>query len=347
MTDKTRSQYVADQITASLRARNPLIVVVTREEGRVEPYLFEAAATAGYVTQYWDVAQGFTDNGGRVIGSPDDQDIRGALATIKARALGERPGDRTVWVLRDPLPWLSGLPGAVPTRELRNLARLLPGTVPERSQAIILLTTSANIPPELAAHATVIDWPLPDRDEIAKLLDSAVRNLPKEYQAGALKNGSRDAAIDAAVGLSGEEADACFAKSLVQLRRVDPALVTNEKKSIISKERILEWFDPLPGGLDWVGGLENLKAWLKSRAAAYSPEARAYGIPAPRGTFIFGVSGCGKSLLCKAIATAWGIPLIRFDVGALKSKYVGESEQNIRRAFQIIEALGRCVVWFD
>lgn len=348
MTDKTISQIVGEQITAGLRARTPLTIVVTREEGRVEPYIFEAAAAAKYATQTWDVAQGFADISGKIIGTPEDRDIGTALETIRARATGERPGERTVWILRDPTLWLSGLPGAVPTRALRNLARLLPGVVPDRSQAIILLTTSAaNIPTELLAHAKVFDWPLPDRPEIDKIIEAAINNLPKDVQAGALKNGSRDAAVNAAIGLSGEEADACFSKSLVQFRRIDPAVITKEKKGIISKERILEWCDPLPGGLDWVGGLENLKTWLKSRTAAFSDAARAYGLPLPKGTFIFGVSGCGKSLLCKAIATYFGWPLIRFDVGALKSKYVGESEQNIRRAFQIIEALGRCVVWFD
>jgi AAA+ superfamily predicted ATPase len=321
-------------------------VVITREEGRVEPYLFEAAAAANYTTTTWDVAQGLADISGKITG-PDQQDPGTALNTIRARATGEQRGERTMWIMRDLLPWLSGPGGAAPLRQLRNLARLLPGVAPDRAQAIVILSAGGDLPPELAAHATVIDWPLPDRSEIAALLDTAVQSLPADVKAGALKNGSRDAAIDAAVGLTGEEASSCYAKSLVQLRRVDPKAVAQEKKRVISRERVLEWHDPLEGGLDWVGGLETLKAWLKSRAAAYSPEARAYGVPAPKGTFIFGVSGCGKSLLCKAIATAWGIPLIRFDVGALKSKYVGESEQNIRKAFKIIEAMGRCVVWFD
>jgi SpoVK/Ycf46/Vps4 family AAA+-type ATPase len=62
---------------------------------------------------------------------------------------------------------------------------------------------------------------------------------------------------------------------------------------------------------------------------------------------LVGVPGCGKSLTAKAIATAWGVPLLRVDLGALKSKYVGESEGNLRKAFRVIEAIGRCVVWFD
>jgi len=187
---------------------------------------------------------------------------------------------------------------------------------------------------------------LPDREEIAALLDATVASLPEELQAKAV-NGSRDAAIDAAVGLSGEEAQATFARSLVQLKKIDPAIIAAEKQRVVAREGVLEWFDPIPGGLEAVGGLDNLKSWLSSRSAAYSPAAREYGLPAPKGALLVGVPGCGKSLTAKAIATAWGVPLLRLDLGALKSKYVGESEGNLRKAFGVIEAIGRCVVWLD
>lgn len=110
---------------------------------------------------------------------------------------------------------------------------------------------------------------------------------------------------------------------------------------------MLEWFDPLPGGIDAVGGLDVLKGWLAQRRLAYSPKARAYGLPSPKGAFLVGPPGTGKSLTAKAIATAWGVPLLRLDMGALKSKFVGDSEANIRKAFATIEAIGRCVVWID
>jgi SpoVK/Ycf46/Vps4 family AAA+-type ATPase len=224
---------------------------------------------------------------------------------------------------------------------------LLPGVKSDCSQAIILLCAGGDLPPELAAHATVIEWPLPDRDEIGGILDATIKNLPESVRAKALTNGTRDAAIDAAVGLSGEEANSCYAKSLVQLGRVDPATVSQEKKRVISRERALEWHDPLPGGLSWVGGLEGVKSWIKSRAVAWTAKARAYGLPKLRGIFLTGISGCGKTLIAKAIAAALGVPLIRWDLNAARSKYVGESEGNIRRSLQTIEATGKCVVLID
>ena len=337
-----KSKTMAADVSALLRARNPVLWIVTREEARVERYLMEAAAAAGYVPWCWDVAQGCTDMTGRkqTIGGTDPGDM---LATIAARAEGAR--ERGVWIMRDLAPWLEGPIGITTTRALRNLARMLPGVARDSAQAIVVLTPRAVVPEELMGHATVIEWPLPDREEIADVLDAAVEALPDEMQLGA--NGAREAAIDAAVGLTGEEAAACYARSLVQLRRIDPTLVASEKKRVVTRERILEWFDPLPGGLDAVGGLDLLKNWLGTRALAYSPAARAYGLPAPKGALLVGVPGTGKSLTAKAVATAWGIPLLKVDLGALKSKFVGESEANLRKAFGVIESVGRCIVWLD
>jgi len=342
----SKSQAVAEDVNSLLRAGNPLLWIVSREEQRVEKYLFEAAAAAGFLTRAWDIAAGMTnvdgtpltDRYGQPIGSGDPD---GALDAIR-----ERSGERSVWIMRDLPVWLQPPVGAATLRRLRNLVQWLPSQPRDSAQAIIVISPSAEVPAELSNIATVIDWPLPDREEIAALLQATIETLPDELQESVV-NGSRDAAIDAAVGLSGEEAQATFARSLVQLRRIDPAVIAAEKKRVVAKGGVLEWFDPLPGGLDAVGGLDNLKSWLVSRASAYSPAARDYGLPSPKGALLVGVPGCGKSLTAKAIGTAWRVPIIRLDLGALKSKYVGESEGNLRQALSQITAIGRCVVWLD
>jgi hypothetical protein len=339
----TKGQEIAADIAALLRARNPLIWITTREEARVERLLFEAAASVNYEVQTWDIAQGTAG----IDGKKPDANLRdpGDVMNVIRTAADTASPKRTAWIFRDLPIWLGGPPGATPLRQLRNLARYLPGVPRDAAQAMIIITPSSDVPPELANHATVIEWPLPDRAEIAAIFDAAIESLPEEMRAASL--GARDAAIDSAIGLTGEEAASCFARSLVQLRKVDPASVAKEKRRVIAREKVLEWFDPLPGGLDAVGGLENLKAWLVSRSSAYSPAARAYGLPAPKGALLAGIPGCGKTLTAKAIATAWGVPLLRVDLGAIKSKFVGESENNLRKAFRVIETVGRCVVWFD
>jgi SpoVK/Ycf46/Vps4 family AAA+-type ATPase len=344
----SKGKIIAADVSALLRARNMLLWIVTREEERTELLMIEACASAGYIPQTWDVAQGFCDMNGKVTNAavvdPGD-----AIGSLMDAISGDRYGknERTVTLMRDLPVWISGAQGAATLRKLRNFARQASSATPDRAQAIIILSPSGDVPPELSNHVTVLELPMPDREEIAAVLDATLRNLSEDMQKTAAPNGTRDAAIDAAVGLTSEEASSCYAKSLVQLRRIDPVAVAQEKKRVIARERILEWFDPLPGGLDAVGGLDNLKDWLKTRRGAYSAAAREYGLPSPKGAMLVGIPGCGKSLTAKATATAFGCPLLKIDLGALKSKFVGESEQNLRKAFKVIEAIGRCVVWFD
>ena len=172
MTTLSKSQTVAADINALLRARNPYLHIVTREEARAERYLAEAAAAAGYACRTWDCGQGVAAMDGKLernIGSVDPGDTLGA---IKARA--ENGGERCLWIMRDLPAWLSGPVGMTTSRQLTNLARSLPGIPRNNAQAIAVLSPSGEIPAELAGHATVIDWPLPDREEIAAILDAAI-----------------------------------------------------------------------------------------------------------------------------------------------------------------------------
>ena len=346
----TKSQTTANDISALLRARNALIWITTTEEERVEGYLAEAAAAAGYVCRFWDSGQGVTDlsglpqdgiDGRPEIGGPSVDVTFAEIAKRSRNSDGFSQPERGVWIMRDLPAWISGPGAALTLRPLRNLARSLPGTPRETAQAIIVLTPSSEIPPELTGHAVVIEWPRPDREEVAGILDRLVKTYSLEL------NGGREAAIDAAVGLSGAEVQAVYSKSLVQKRTIDPVIVSQEKKKVIAKSGVLEWIDSLPGGLSAVGGLEGIKAWIGKRAIAFSPKARAYGLPALKGILLAGISGCGKSFTPKALATEWRCPLVRFDFGALKGKFVGQSEGNLRKALATIDSLGPCIVLVD
>jgi SpoVK/Ycf46/Vps4 family AAA+-type ATPase len=102
-----------------------------------------------------------------------------------------------------------------------------------------------------------------------------------------------------------------------------------------------------PGSIDDIGGLDNLKGWLGRQRRAFSEEARAFGIDAPKGVLFIGPPGTGKSLSVKTIAASWQLPLIRFDVGRMMGSLVGESEGNLRHAIQIAESVAPCIVMVD
>ena len=359
-TTPTRGAKAQADVTALLRARNTLLWIVSGEEVRAERALIEAATTAGYAVRLWDCAFGVSDATGEAVRYRQDDNTGDWLEVAQQAGrspLGQKVQDpqqvlevirtskaRQAWIMRDLPAWLKD---PVSVRMVRNLARSLQTATRDAARAVLVLTPSGEVPQDLAGHAMVLDWPLPDRAEVGAILTDVLAALPPEIAKSAAPNGTRDAAIDAAVGLTAEAAASCYAKSLVQTRTIDPAVVAGEKKRVISASRVLEWFDPLAGGLDSVAGLELLKPWLAQRRAALSPAARARGIKAPKGMLLVGVPGCGKSLTAKAVATAWGVPLLKLDLGALKSKWVGESEGNIRRALATAEACAPCVLWLD
>lgn len=322
-------------ITALLRARNTLLWITSREETRVERALVDACRAAKYDVRYWDCATGISDASGKLVdgGRADPQE---AIKWVRERR------ERYVLVMRDLHKWFDPMV----LRALRSVARDLQSAPPNEARAIVILTPSGEVPPELAG-ATVLEYPLPDRGDVARILDDVVSALPIDMRASAVPADIRDLAIDAAVGLSAEEIANCYAKSLVTSKRIDPSLVSGEKRRVIARERVLTWHDPDPRGLDAVGGLDVLKTWLKSRRSAFSTAAKEFGLDAPKGAMLVGVPGCGKSLVAKSVAAAWQMPLLRLDMGALRSKFVGDSEANIRKALRVAEAVSPCILWAD
>lgn len=117
---------------------------------------------------------------------------------------------------------------------------------------------------------------------------------------------------------------------------------------MIMKSGILEMV-PVKESIDDIGGLENLKTWLSKKAKVLRDikKAQEFGVDIPKGVLIAGMPGCGKSLSAKAAANQFDIPLLRLDMGKLMGKYVGESEENMRRAIALAEAVSPCVLWID
>jgi chloramphenicol 3-O-phosphotransferase len=330
------SEAVIADVYALLRAKDTLLWVSSREEIRAERAVVEAASRAGYKTLYWDCATGLTQPDGAAVDNRLTDPV-GMLARIRNST------SREVYILRDLHRWLGD---PVLTRGLRSLARDLQTAQRSNARAVVVLCPTADVPPDLTGQTTLVDFPLPDKQEMAAVMDAVMESLPESLTDVADKT-DREAAVEAAMGLTADEASSCYARSLVTKRAIDPTAVAADKRRVIAREQVLTWIDPDPRGLDAIGGLDNLKAWLTTRQAAFGAAAREYGLPYPRGVLLVGVPGCGKSLTAKAVASAWQRPLLRLDMGALRSKYVGESEGNIRRALSVAETVAPCVVWLD
>jgi SpoVK/Ycf46/Vps4 family AAA+-type ATPase len=152
----------------------------------------------------------------------------------------------------------------------------------------------------------------------------------------------------ACLGLTLEQAENIWARVRAAGGRytaADAGQLIAEKARIVRGSGYLEFVRA--AGLEDVGGLDALKAWMRQRSLGFSPEARAQGLPWPRGALLVGVQGCGKSLSAKAVAGLWGQPLLRLDVGALMEGLVGASERNLRHALDLAGRIAPCVLWID
>ena len=339
---------IKQDLVALIKSRHTLLWIVTREEARVERALADVAGAVSMTPVFWDSAFGLRSLKNEAVGEgyvpamgPIPSGVLDFVATATARSLV---------VLRD---FHVSLRDPVVARMLKTLARDLQRAPKDSARTMVVVSPSADVPLELQAAATRIDWPLPDRESLTRLLSDVVGSLrgptPEETQAlqsAAMPDGV-EPVVNAALGLSADEAMNAFSKALISSRGIPAAAVTLEKKRVVARGRGVAWEDPDPRGLASVGGLVPLKEWLVQRRSAFAEEARAYGLPAPRGIFLVGPPGTGKSLVSKCIASAWGLPLITMDLGAMQSKYVGESQQNLRQTLALLEAVAPCVVRVD
>jgi ATP-dependent 26S proteasome regulatory subunit len=245
-----------------------------------------------------------------------------------------------LFVLRDFHPFLDN---AQVIRKLRDLAHDL-----KKSQkSILFLSPVLKVPPELEKEVAVLDWDLPDRAEIDGIIGKLLGELPVGVDPGiAADPQGRERIVEAALGLTYIEAENVLAKSIVRCKTFDIGTILEEKKHIIRKSGILEYYETRES-LDEIGGLETLKAWLQKRRGAFTQKARDFGLPLPKGILLIGVPGCGKSLTAKAVGAAWQMPLLRLDVGKIFGGLVGASEENIRKALKTAEAIAPAVLWLD
>ena len=211
---------------------------------------------------------------------------------------------------------------------------------------IFIVSSKTVIPFELENYITVFDIPLPTNVEIMNIIEEFEKDLNIVVEED-VKNdialsfkGLNEFQIKQILNLAYQDGGYIDAK--------DKLLILKEKEQFIKKTGMLEIVS-FNETIDDIGGLENLKEWLKKKAKVFSnlDKAIKFGVDIPKGIMIIGMPGCGKSLTAKATASLFEIPLVRLDVGRLLGKYVGESEDNMRKALKLSEAISPCVLWID
>lgn len=355
MATMTISRDFFEDLKDMLKANYPLIYLATSEYDRTKQYVRRIANTNNFKFINWDSVNGLkeyylTEEGksdSRDFGgeSKDTRDYQFVLNYIKSQTDKDDAGEgetKEVYFLEDYQPFLRETNVVVLLRKLAERFRYY-------DKHILIVGPIVKLPPEIEKFVTVLNIPLPDRTDLEKRLDS-VLGKDKEGRQVKINDDLRKFHIDSALGMTDVEANLAFrlAKQKVGLHNMEASrLIANEKEQIIKKSGILDYFQ-LNQDLDnTVGGLDNLKNWLKQRSKAFESKAQRFGLKEPKGILLLGVPGCGKSLTAKCIASEWKQPLLRLDVGKIFQAEVGASENNIREAIATAEAVAPCVLWID
>nr|YP_009296769.1 hypothetical protein Bangp_030 [Bangiopsis subsimplex]AOM66112.1 hypothetical protein Bangp_030 [Bangiopsis subsimplex]ARO90331.1 conserved hypothetical plastid protein [Bangiopsis subsimplex] len=324
--------FFQKELALLLKSYYSIIYIHSCEEERLEKILKKIIRiNLNYSLYSWDFIEGYHNN-------PSDLKYA-ANNPLKALDFVSQLNKKNpaVVILKDFHLFLKDLSVQ---RKLKNLAHSLK----TESKTIIITANEINIPLALQEIITIIDFPLPQHYEIRQELKQIFA-----YSEVSVDNILLDKLVRGCQGLSIERIRRVFSKIFTQYNEVTEKsldLILIEKKQIISQTQLLEFYLNKET-LNDLGGLNNLKEWLRRRSGAFSQKAKRYGLPVPKGLLLVGIQGSGKSLTAKIIANEWKLPLLRLDIGKIFGGIVGESESRMRQMIQISEAMSPCVLWID
>lgn len=326
-----------EDLNVLIQAQYPLVYLVTFEEERAEQTI--ASVAQGLRPQRrlftWTMTRGIVEFG----------QARGATqnnSTVSPEAAVE-------WVIRQREPGIFVFKDLHPFKDSPAVTRCLRDAIlsfKDSQKTIVLMSPVQEVPVELEKEVVVLDFLPPDMGELNQVLSQEL----EQSRGSRITTEVREKLLKAALGLTRDEAEKVYRKARVVNGRLNEEtvdIVLSEKKQLIRRNGILEFMD-IDETIDSVGGLEELKRWLKQRSDAFTERAREYGLPQPKGMLILGVPGCGKSLIAKTTSRLWGLPLLRLDLGRVyDGSMVGRSEANLRNALRTAESISPAILFID
>ena len=299
-----------------LKAGYPVLLVRTHEPERFIGSIVQE--NTGRTPYQWDIVRGYRELGNGADWQECDP--------FEAPNVAARGKDQTVWFLRNYHFWLSEPPVIQAIQNNLSIYKT-------KGTTLVIVSPESKLPLELEREVVVLDFPLPSREELKTILDGLVESTGIQPEDEA-------AVLDAAQGLTWEEAENALALTLVRQKRFDPHTVCTLKAQMVEKAAALQ-FSQFSETFATLGGLENMKEWTLNRFKTRRP-----GLPF-RGILLLGVPGTGKSSFAKALGNEVGWPVLSLDLGRVFGSLVGESEAKMREALKVVDAMAPCVLFID
>jgi MoxR-like ATPase len=327
---------VLHELKVLIQSMHPVVLMQTIEEERVDDLLRAVAAELKLPIFTWTVTRGLqrVDGTGMIHGTAEPKTLLRHLSTLTVRG---------IFHLKD---LAAHLGDAATSRAFREAAQAFGRT----RSTIVLSGDNVTLPGELAREAVPLRLQLPGREELKQTMHRTLHALKDQHKFQVtLGPEGMEQVLDALSGLTINQARQALSWAVLSdgaLSADDVPKLIRRKGEAIQDEGLLEFYPPDENAFE-LGGFDRLKAWLARAKMGFGAEAQALGLTPPRGVMIVGVQGCGKSLAAKVIARQWQQPLLKLDAARLYDKYIGESEKNLRKVFDVAEAIAPAVLWID
>jgi len=335
---------MSEPLSLLIRAGNPLVEIETTDERYARQVVCRVATEMSLPLFEWTVTKGLscTDTSIHVASDAEprrsEEEVRAALNFVG------RHTDAAIFLFYD-----LGAYGIDPW--VRQKLRDLQTHCAEHGTTVVLVESDP-LPPEIRRMAVRFEIELPTPEELEKLIRQTfvrIRDQSLVEVTAHVTRSTMDQIIQVLRGLNRWEVERALSAAIhydYKLDADDIPRIVEAKRDLLATAGCLE-----PIAADFapadIGGLDNLKGWLRLRRDGFTKRARDFGIESPRGVLMLGVQGCGKSLCAKVVAADWGMPLLRLDPGVLYQKFIGESESQLRQALRQAEAMAPVVLWID
>ena len=320
---------------------NSLITIETADEQRATKIILETTALRSAALYDWSMTRGLRKIDSS--GMPGLPVVESPKAT-KALEYIDQNTEAAVYVVRDFAPHCKD---ALVVRMLRDLESIL-----EQRGTTILFLDASPLPDDVRRLTVRFDIGWPSTEEIENAIKQTFQRIRRSSDAAIQSTVTkRDAEhmVQTLRGLSLKDVGRVVAAAIYDdfaLTIEDLPRLVEAKRTLLGSMGSLEDI-AVDFSVDDIGGLRNLKRWLRQRRGGFSRQAAEFGIEPPRGVLMLGVPGCGKSLCAKVVASDWNMPLLRLDPGVLYQKFIGESENQLRQALLQAESMAPVVLWID
>ena len=227
-------------------------------------------------------------------------------------------------------------------KEYRHVHRYLP---------IIVIAPSTEIHDEVSKLFRVVDYGLPTKAMIETYVDKAnsrmkekVEKENKEYYP--ISKSEYGPIVNACVGLTTMEIDSVLLRSMKKFQTFNLEYILRDKIESVKKSGLLDYKQPKIKLSD-VGGHDVLKEYVNELKFQMTPEAREFGLEAPKGSLFLGVPGQGKTMMAEAIAGELGVPMLMLNMAHVMDRLVGNSEKKIENALEVAKSTAPCVMMLD